>query len=154
MTLLEVNKHCTLFYKVTGLTIEIHGEYHSGLLESAYETALVYLLYLLNQQGLQVNEQVNLPMYRKNERLPKSYCMDLVIGNDTIVELKAGKYVTHDHRRQLWNYMNLTHMPFGLLFNFGAERLFGEWYYCSDNEYIIKLIWQDNRLKDFDKFLK
>lgn len=123
--------------------MQVHAEYHPGLLESAYEAALVYLL---RQSGLQIEEQVNLPMYWKDVKLNKHYCMDLVVDGDTIIELKAVKYVNNDHRKQLWNYMHLTHMPFGLLFNFGCESLFSEWYYRKDDGRIIKLNWHDNRL--------
>ena len=96
--------------------MQVHAEYHPGLLESAYEAALVYLL---RQGELQIEEQVNLPMYWKDVKLNKHYCMDLVVNGDTIIELKAVKYINNDHRKQLWNYMHLTHMPFGLLFKFG-----------------------------------
>lgn len=130
--------------------MQVHGEYHPGLLESAYEAAFVYLL---RKNGFRVEEQVNLPMFWRDEVLPKHYCMDLVVGGDTIVELKAVKYVNNEHRKQLWNYMHLTHMPFGLLFNFGNESLFSEWYYRRDDGTITKLTWHNNRLDNIDEFL-
>jgi len=81
-------------------------------------------------------------------KLKKHYCMDLVVNDDTIIELKAVKYVNNEHRKQLWNYMHLTHMPFGLLFNFGCNSLFSEWYYRRDDGEIKKLNWRDNRLEN------
>lgn len=143
MTISDIEKRCVSFYKITGLAMQVHAEYHHGLLESAYEAALVYLL---NQAEIQVAEQVSLPIYWKDVRLNKNYYMDLVVGDDTIIELKAVKYVTNDHRCQLWNYMHLTHMPFGLLFNFGNTSLFSEWYCRRDDGKIIKLNWRDNQL--------
>ena len=119
MTAVELNNRYALFYKITGLAMQVHAEYHPGLLESAYEAALVFLL---NRNGISNEEQVNLPMYWKDEKLSKHYVMDLVVNGDTIIELKAVKYVSNEHRKQLWNYMHLTHMHFGLLFNFGSER--------------------------------
>lgn len=130
--------------------MQVHGEYHPGLLESAYEAALVYLL---KKKGFHIEEQVNLPMYWKDEKLPKHYCMDLVVGGDTIIELKAVKYVNNEHRKQLWNYQHLTHMPFGLLFNFGNESLFSEWYYRRDDGIIIKLSWHNDRLDNIEELL-
>ena len=143
MTIAEINQRCVSFYMITGIAMQVHAEYHPGLLESAYEAAMVYLLKL---KDLQVEEQVNLPIFWKDVRLDKNYCMDLVVDKDTIIELKDVKYVNNDHRKQLWNYMNLTHMPFGLLFNFGCESLFSEWYYRRDDGKIIKLNWHDHRL--------
>ena len=130
--------------------MQVHAEYHPGLLESAYEAALVYLL---RQGESHIEEQVNLPMYWKDVKLNKHYCMDLVVNGDTIIELKAVKYINNDHRKQLWNYMHLTHMPFGLLFNFGCESLFSEWYYRRDDGRIIKLNWHDNRLDNINDLI-
>ena len=149
MKIADINKRCLSFYMITGLAMQVHAEYHPGLLESAYEAALVYLL---GQKGIQLEEQVNLPIYWKDVKLNKHYCMDLVVGGDTIIELKAVKYVNNDHRKQLWNYMNLTHMPFGLLFNFGCESLFSEWYYRRDDRKIIKLNWHENRIENIQEF--
>ena len=150
MTIADINKRCLSFYMITGIAMQVHAEYHPGLLESAYESALVYLL---GQKGLQIEEQVNLPMFWKDVKLNKHYCMDLVVNGDTIIELKAVKYVNNDHRKQLWNYMHLTHMPFGLLFNFGCESLFSEWYYRRDDGKIIKLNWHDNQLNNVQECL-
>lgn len=143
MTGADIEKRCQSFYTITGVAMQVHAEYHPGLLESAYEAAMVYLL---SQQHLQIEEQVNLPIYWKDVKLNKHYCMDLVVGGDTIIELKAVKYINNDHRKQLWNYMHLTHMPFGLLFNFGCESLFSEWYYRRDDGKVTKLNWHDNQL--------
>ncbi|MBO4804038.1 MAG: GxxExxY protein [Muribaculaceae bacterium] len=143
MTIADINHRCQWFYMITGVAMQVHVEYHPGLLESAYEAAMVYLL---SQQNVKVEEQVNLPIYWKDVKLNKHYCMDLVVGGDTIIELKAVKYINNDHRKQLWNYMHLTHMAFGLLYNFGCGSLFSEWYYRRDDGKIIKLNWRDNHL--------
>ena len=60
--------------------------------------------------------------------LDQNYRMDLVINDNIIVELKAIPFIDLSHRQQLWNYMNLTHIPYGMLINFGAESLYSEWY--------------------------
>lgn len=66
--------------------------------------------------------------------------MDLVINDDIIVELKALSHIDTPHRRQLWNYMNLTHLPYGMLVNFGPERLYSEWYFRNPNTCEIEKI--------------
>ncbi len=105
--------------------MRVHRKYHSGLLESAYETALKYLL---EQKGCKVERQVFLPMYWDDVQLDQTYRMDLVVNDDIILELKAVKFVDKEHRRQLFNYMHLTHTRYGMLINFGADSLFSEWY--------------------------
>ena len=118
----------------------VHSEYHEGLLESAYEAALEYLLKL---KGYNVERQVYLPMYWKDVKLNQHYCMDLVINNNIIVELKASSNIALPHRKQLWNYMNLTHLPYGMLMNFGAKSFYSEWYHRHEDGTIEKITWRD-----------
>lgn len=114
----------------------VHGRYHGGLLESAYEAAMKYLL---EQQGFKVERQVSLPMYWDDVKLDQTYRMDLVVNENIIVELKAVNYADKEHRRQLWNYLNLTHLPYGMLINFGPSGLFSEWYERDANGNIEKI---------------
>ena len=53
--------------------------------------------------------------------------------------MKAVNFADKEHRRQLWNYMNLTHIHYGMLINFGPDRLFSEWYQRYDNGDIEKI---------------
>ena len=113
--------------------------YHYGLFESAYEAVLCYLL---KKNGFKVERQVNVPIYWKNVRLEENYRMDIVVNDNIILELKSIPYVGPEQRKQLWAYMRLTHMPYGMLINFSPERLFSEWYYCGEKSNIerIKLL--------------
>ena len=121
----EHNAKYMFFHDITGKAMLVHREYKPGLLESAYEAAFKYVL---EQEGYQVERQVFLPIYWKDVQLDQTSRMDLVIDGDIIVELKAVAHVDTPHRRQLWNYMNLTHTRYGMLINFGAESLYSEWY--------------------------
>ena len=105
--------------------MKVHSKYRYGLLESAYEAALKYLLEL---QGYRVERQVFLPIYWEDVKLDQTYRMDLVVNGNIIVELKAIAHIDTSHRRQLWNYMNLTHTPYGMIINFSPNGLYSEWY--------------------------
>ena len=118
----------------------VHREYHEGLLESACEAALTYLL---KSDGFKVERQVYLPIYWKEVKLDQHYCMDLVINDNIIVELKAVKNIAKPHRQQLFNYLNLTHLPFGMIMNFGAESFYSEWYHRHEDGNIEKITWKD-----------
>ena len=122
----EYNKKYEFFREITGEAMRVHRKYHGGLLESAYEAALKYLL---EQKGYTVEHQVFLPMYWDDVILDQNYRMDLVINGNIIVELKAINHVDTEQRRQLWNYMNLTHLPYGMLINFSPDGLYSEWYH-------------------------
>ena len=119
------NKQYEFFKDITGEAMRVHRKYHPGLLESAYEAALKYLL---EQKGYKVERQKFLPIFWDDVKLDQDYRMDLVVNDNIIIELKAISHIDTPHRRQLWNYMNLTHKPFGMLINFGPEGLFSEWY--------------------------
>ena len=122
----EYNKKYEFFKDITGEAMKIHRKWHSGLLESAYEAALKYVL---EQKGYKVERQVFLPIFWDDVQLDQTYRMDLVVNDNIIVELKAIKHVDTEHRRQLWNYMNITHQPYGMLINFSPEGLYSEWYH-------------------------
>jgi GxxExxY protein len=121
----EQNLKYPILHKITGAAMEVHREYKPGLLESAYEAALKYVL---EQEGLKVDKQVYLPIYWKGVQLDQNYRVDLLVNNEVIIELKAVSFVSGDHRRQLINYMRLMKLPFGMIMNFGANSLYSEWY--------------------------
>lgn len=135
----EHNLKYKFFSDITGVAMKVHSKYHSGLLESAYEAALKYLLEL---QGFKVERQVELPIYWDEVKLDQRYRMDLVVDDKIILELKAVNFVDKEHRKQLFNYMNLTHMPYGMLINFGPDGLYSEWYqrYSDGDIERIKLL--------------
>ncbi len=121
----EYNKKYEFFKDITGEAMTVHRKFHSGLVESAYEAALKYLL---EQKGYKVERQVFLPMYWDDVLLDQTYRLDLVVNDNIILELKAVSFVDKSHRRQLFNYMHLTHTEYGMLINFGGDSLFSEWY--------------------------
>ena len=121
----EYNKKYEFFKEITGEAMKIHRKWHSGLLESAYEAALKYLL---EQKGFKVERQKFLPIYWDDVKLDQDYRLDLVVNDNIILELKAVNFVDKSHRRQLFNYMHLTHTEYGMLINFGGDSLFSEWY--------------------------
>ena len=132
----EHNRKYKFFRDITGVAMKVYNKYHPGLLESAYEAAMKYLL---EQDEYKVERQKFLPIFWDGVQLDQTYRMDLVINDNIIVELKAVSFADKEHRRQLWNYMNLTQVPYGMLINFGPYRLFSEWYVRYDNGEIEKV---------------
>ena len=126
----EYNKQLARQKHIVGVAMKVFNKYHGGLLESAYECALRYLLV---QDGYKVEVQKELPMYWDDVRLDKTYRMDLVVDDDIIIELKALKYIKDEQRKQLKNYMVLTHTRWGTLINFSMDRVYSEWYRLDAN---------------------
>ena len=82
----------------------------------------------MEQKGFKVERQKFLPIYWDDVKLDQDYRLDLVVNDNIILELKAVNFVDKSHRRQLFNYMHLTHTEYGMLINFGGDSLFSEWY--------------------------
>ena len=135
----ENNKKWQFFQEITGIAMEVFNEYRFGILESAYEAAMAFLL---RQNGFFVERQVMLPIYWKDTELEQTCRMDMLVNKNIIIELKTVKYISKEHRSQLFHYLNLTHIPYGMLINFSPQGIYSEWYYRNENGYIerVKLI--------------
>ena len=72
-------------YKIIGAALEVHKNLGVGLLESAYETALVYELQKL---GLKVKQQYALALNYKEIEIDNAYRIDILVEEKVIVEVK------------------------------------------------------------------
>ena len=62
-------------------------------------------------------------MRYKNILLDCGYRIDLLIGGDFIVELKAVEALLPIHQAQVLTYMRLVQIPIALLINFNITKL-------------------------------
>lgn len=118
MTNLQLEKYSSLIYEIVGAAYEVHRVLHFGLAEAVYEEALCIEMKIL---GLDVNSQVDLPVFYKNYKLEKHYRLDIIVESDIVIELKALETILPEHRAQLFNYLRITKKPIGLLINFGKS---------------------------------
>src|SRR5512136_2143861 len=100
---------------IIGAAIAVHRALGPGLLESAYETCLMYEL---TQQGLKVEAQKPLPVVYREVRLDCGYRLDLLVEDAVIVELKSVDRLAPIHTAQLMSYLKLSGCKVGLLINF------------------------------------
>jgi GxxExxY protein len=107
-------------YKIRGSVFTIYNNLGPGLLESAYEAAL---LYELNKEGLTVQSQVALPMIYETVKVDIGYRLDLLVENKVIIELKSVEVLLDVHHKQLITYLKLSGLKLGLLVNFNTEDI-------------------------------
>ncbi len=107
-------------YLIRQAAYNVHTALGPGLLESAYEAAL---LYELQQAGLAVKNQVGLPMRYGEARLDVGYRIDLLVESKVVVELKALETILDVHHMQLVTYLKLSGCRAGLLINFNVARI-------------------------------
>ncbi len=105
---------------VIGAAIEVHKELGPGLLESAYEQCLCHELHL---RRVNFQRQVKLPVTYKGMHLDCGYCIDLVIEELVVAELKAVDKLEAIHQAQLLTYLRLSGKRVGLLLNFNVPVL-------------------------------
>ena len=106
--------------KIIGAAIEIHRALGPGLLESAYETCLLYELRL---RKLKAEPQKPMPVFYKDVMLDCGYRVDLVVENQVIVEIKSVNSLAPIHEAQLLSYLKLSDCKIGLLINFNVKML-------------------------------
>ena len=94
-----------LTQKVIGCAIEVHKALGPGLLESSYESCL---LYELHQVGIIAERQVLLPIKYKDISIDAGYRLDILLPNKLIIELKSVDKMSSIYSAQLLTYMKLT----------------------------------------------
>ncbi|WP_426330212.1 GxxExxY protein [Pedobacter sp. R-06] len=99
---------------------QVHVELGPGLLESAYEACLIYELV---NAGLQVSNQIDLPVYYKNTKLYCNYRIDILVEGKVIIEVKAVSILKDVHLAQTITYLKLSNCKLGLLINFNETKI-------------------------------
>jgi GxxExxY protein len=107
-------------YAIRGAAFRVHTALGPGLLESVYETAMVYEL---RNAGFTVKTQVAVPVVYDEIKMDHGFRMDLLVNNKVIVEIKSVDALHDVHHKQLLTYLKLSGKKLGLLINFNASSL-------------------------------
>ena len=109
-----------LTYQIRGAIFDVYNELGPGLLESVYEETLVFDL---QERGLKVERQVEVPIRYKGNELKTPLRLDLLIENTIVVELKSVEDMKPVFAKQLLTYLRLLDKRVGLLVNFSAVNM-------------------------------
>jgi GxxExxY protein len=107
-------------HAIIGCAIKIHSAVGPGLLESAYETCLVYEL---ERRLVGVKSQVSIPIRYEDLTIENGYRLDLLVGGLVAVELKSVPTILPVHRSQLLSYLRLGRFKLGYLLNFNVAHM-------------------------------
>lgn len=117
----EISKETNALSKdVLDTCFYVHTHLGPGLLESVYEEALFYFL---NKKGILVERQKILPVKIEDFTIPTGLKLDLLVGDQLVLELKAVEKLLPVHEAQLQTYLKLSGKPLGLLINFNVKSL-------------------------------
>ena len=107
-------------YDIRGSIFEVYNALGPGLLESVYESALVYEL---REMGYNVDSQVDLPIKYKGNKLEKGYRIDILVENKVIIEVKSVETMKKLYFKQTNSYLKLANKKLGILVNFNTENI-------------------------------
>jgi GxxExxY protein len=107
-------------YQIIGVCFEVHREMGSGFLEAVYQECLSLEM---TKQNISFAEKPKLALQYKGCGLKQSYEPDFLCMNEIVLEIKAVKNLTDEHRAQVINYLKATKKKLGLLVNFGSGKL-------------------------------
>ena len=106
--------------RIIGAAIAVHRELGPGLLESAYQACLVYEL---EDRGLRLEKQKDLPVVYRGINLDCGYRIDILVEDLVVLELKSVERLERVHEAQLMSYLKLSSKKIGLLINFNVTQL-------------------------------
>ncbi|MCR5270298.1 MAG: GxxExxY protein [Prevotella sp.] len=115
-------------YDIVGCCQEIHRELGPWLNEYVYQEALMVLL---QEKNISFIKEYYFQVSFHGHPLPHKHYMDFLCKDNVVVECKAIASIGNEQRQQLWNYMRLTNIPLGILFNFAPVRDQCEKYYYN-----------------------
>ena len=107
-------------YAIIGIAMELHKNIGAGLLESAYENALVYDL---RENGFEVKQQLAMPFIYKEVKQDIGYRIDILVEDLVIIELKSVKELEDVHYKQVSTYLKLSNKKLGILVNFNTDKI-------------------------------
>jgi GxxExxY protein len=100
--------------------LKVHSVLGPGLLESAYQACLAHELI---RSGIEVEQEVGLPVHYLGNILDVGYRIDLWISRKVIIEIKAVEKLMPIHQAQLLSYLKLSQSKLGFLLNFNVVHM-------------------------------
>jgi GxxExxY protein len=119
--LAPINEHTERTAReVVDAAFRVHTTLGPGLLESVYEACLSHEL---SKRGLDRQQQVAMPIIYDGLRLEGGLRLDLIVGGELVVEIKAVERILPVHEAQILTYLKLAQKRLGLLINFNVVRI-------------------------------
>ena len=103
--------------QIVDAAYRIHTTLGPGLLESVY---VLTLAWELEQRGLRVVRQSEVPVVYQGTRIEAGFRADLIVDDQVIVEVKSVETLAPVHKKQLPTYLRLANKRLGLLINFNV----------------------------------
>lgn len=121
-------------YDITGCCQIVHNDMGPFLNEYMYQDALEIAF-----------QEKNIPAVREfyfsvefhGQRINHKHHVDFLVKDNMVIECKAVAALGPEHRQQLWNYMRLTKVQIGILYNFAPIKDQSERYYLDFEQNVM-----------------
>ena len=105
-------------FQIRGACFEVYREKGAGFLESVYQECLELEM---RQEDIPFVSQPKLELDYKGQKLKSEFQPDMICFGKIILELKAIRELTDEHRSQVHNYLRAPGHRLGMLVNFGHQ---------------------------------
>lgn len=116
-------------YDLNGCCQIVHSEMGPWLNEYMYQDALEIILE--EKQIKPVDREHYFSVEFRGHKINHRHFVDFFVRDKVYIECKAVEALCSEHRQQLWNYMRLTKVRIGILWNFAPVRDQSEHYYLD-----------------------
>jgi GxxExxY protein len=107
-------------FEIIGRCMEVHNHLGGGFLEVVYKDALEIEF---DEAGILFEREEEFSVNYKGVILKHKFYADFVVMGKIILEVKAVKELTDEHRAQIINYLAVSKCTLALLVNFGKGKL-------------------------------
>jgi GxxExxY protein len=108
-----------------GCAIAVHTALGPGLLESVYRDCLAIEL---KKREIPFEVEKRVPIVYCGERIRDHLKIDILVGGRVVVEVKAVERLHPVFKAQVITYLKISDCPAGLLFNFNATSIRGNFH--------------------------
>lgn len=130
----KLRQYC---YPIVGCCQEVHREMGPFLNEYMYQDALLMALDDAGFKGDNLVKEFYFKASYKGREIKHKHFVDFLVNQKVFIECKAVECLNSEFRQQLWNYMRLSGIRIGILYNFAPIKDQCERYYYDPEKQVI-----------------
>ncbi len=106
--------------EIIDCAIQVHKKLGPGLLESAYQHAMAYMM---AQRNISFEKEKSIAISIDDLKIDAGYRADFIVNKNIIVEIKSVDKLAPIHDAQLLTYMKLGNFSLGIMLNFNEKLM-------------------------------
>ena len=127
-------------YELVGAAMEVYNELGFVMEEPIDQEAMAMEL---DERGIPYIREKVLSTYYKGKQMKKTYVADF-FSQGMIIEFKSVSQVVPEHRSQLFNYLRITKLKYGIIVNYGEDHFHAERYVYDEETQRYVLLTKEN----------